>query len=119
MDPIRGTTGTGLLIGSPPLRSPEIVSSSYKNLRLLRLWVCGQRASVVQAQRHIHSLGAERITHAVAPHRHRRPVRQRLVRPPVIVEGQPFADPGSGFAAVGVAFEVDVLVFQGCAIAAR
>jgi hypothetical protein len=77
-------------------------TSRYKDLRLLRLWVCGQPARVVQAQRHIHSLSAERAAGAVAPDRHRRPVRQRLVRPPVIVKGQPFADPGFGVAAVSL-----------------
>jgi hypothetical protein len=41
----------------------------------------------VQAQRHIHSLCAER---AVGAARHRRPVCQRLVRTLVIVKSQPF-----------------------------
>jgi hypothetical protein len=41
-------------------RSDLLKSSNYKCLRLLRLWVCGQPARVVQAQRHIHSLCSER-----------------------------------------------------------
>lgn len=77
----------------------------------MRLWGCGQRASVFQAQRHIHSLLAKRAGDAVAPDRDRRPVRQRLVRAAGIVERDPLADPGLGLAAVAVPFEIDILVF--------
>jgi hypothetical protein len=54
-------------------------------LLLLRLWVCGQRESVVQAQRHIHSR-KEFTRDAVAPDRHRRPVLQRLMWAQEIIE---------------------------------
>src|SRR6201998_883088 len=91
-------------------RSDLLKSSSDKCLLLLRLWGCGQPVRVVQAQRHIHSLCAERD--AGAPDRHRRPVCQRLVRAPMIVKSQPFGDPSLGLLAIGVAFGIDVLVFQ-------
>ena len=68
----------------------------------MRLWGCGQRASVVQAQRHIHSPFAAGADDGVAPDGDRRPVRQRLMRPPVVVECDPVSDPGLGLAAVGV-----------------
>jgi hypothetical protein len=76
---------------------------------LLRLWLraCGQRASVVQARRHVHSRFP-----AAAPDCHRRPVGQRLVRAAIVVEGDPGADPGPRRAAVGIGFQVDLLVFQ-------
>src|SRR6266404_3277772 len=48
----------------------------------------------------------------VAPDRYRRSVRQRLMRSPVVVKCDPIGDPALGVVAVGVAFEVDVLVFQ-------
>ena len=37
------------------------------HLPLLRLWACGQRLSLVQAQRHVHSLVAQFTGQAVAP----------------------------------------------------
>jgi hypothetical protein len=55
-------------------------------LLLLRLWTCGQRNCVVQAKRHVHSLLAKRTGYAFAPHRHRRAVRERLVRASAIVQ---------------------------------
>jgi len=64
-------------------------------LLLLRwLWVCGQRASVVQAQRHIHSLLAEPAGDAATPDRHWRPVCQRLMRARMVIKGDPFGDLG-------------------------
>src|SRR4029077_9253480 len=71
-----------------------------------------QRACVVQAQRHIHSPFAEGPSDAIAPGRHRRAVGQRLMGPPLVVEGDPLGDPGFGLATIGVSFEIDVLVFQ-------
>ena len=47
--------GTGLLVGSRPLRSSDITCEQRCLLLLLRLWACGQRFSVVQAQRHVHT----------------------------------------------------------------
>jgi len=112
VDPIDGTAGGSVLIWKRR-RSDLLKSSSYEKLWLLWwLWGCGQRASVVQAQRHIHSPSAERSGDGVAPHRHRRSVCQRLVRSPVVVKCDPIGDPALGVVAVGVAFEVDVLVFQ-------
>ena len=48
---------------------------------LWRLWVCGQRACVVQSQRHIHSRGSERAGDAAAQDRHCRPVAQSRPNP--------------------------------------
>ena len=95
----------------------------------MRLWVCRQRVSVVQAQRHIHSLLSERAVgrqptgmsrgDAVAPDRRRRPVGQHLTRPPMVIERDSPGGTRSSLAAVVVAFEVDVLVLSSCATAAR
>jgi hypothetical protein len=49
---------------------------------------------------------------AVAPGRHRHAVAQGLMRECLVVKGEPFADAGSGFAAIGVAHQGDVLVLQ-------
>ena len=77
-----------------------------------RLWACGQRSGVVQPPAsvpgdHVHSRFA-----AAAPDRHGRPVGQRLVGTAIVVEGDPGADPGARRAAVGIGFQVDLLVFQ-------
>jgi hypothetical protein len=79
----------------------------YTFLLFWRLWVCGQRASVVQAQRHIHSRVAERTGDRVAPYRHRRTAVQRLVGPDAVVEGDPLADAGLGLSPVDVALETN------------
>ena len=34
------------------------------------------------------------------------------MRPPVVIKGDPLGDPGLGLAAIGIAFEADVLVFK-------
>lgn len=68
----------------------------------MRRWVCGQRGSIVQVQRHTQSLRAERVGDAAAPDRHQRVVRQRLMRPPMVIERDPLADPGFGLATVAV-----------------
>jgi hypothetical protein len=76
------------------------------------MWACGQRASVVQAQRHVHSQLAESTVDAFAPDRHRRAVGEPLVRTPAIVKGDPRADAGVRVTAVDVALEVDVLMLE-------
>jgi hypothetical protein len=69
-------------------RSDLLNPSCYMHLLLLlRLWACGQCASVVQAQRHVHSRVAERAGGAVAPDRHRGAVAERLVRTTAVVKG--------------------------------
>src|SRR6202034_2097526 len=84
----------------------SFLSRSERLRLLLLLWACGQRGCVVH---HVHSLRARR---AVAPDRHRRSVGQRLVWASIIVEGDPSGDTARGLAAVGVAFEIDVLVLE-------
>lgn len=79
---------------------------------MLRLWACGQRASVVQAQRHVHSRVGASVADAVAPDGHRRAMAERLMRATGVVKDDPRSDPGARFAAVGVAFEIDVLVLE-------
>ena len=112
VDPVSGTTSAeAVQLEAPPFRPPEIVKlQELAVAAAVGMWATRQRwlkRSVISR-----SLFAERAAGTVAPDRHRRPVCQRLVRTPVIIKSQPFADPGSGLAAVGVAFEVDVLVFQ-------
>ena len=77
------------------------------------LWVCGQRVCVVQAKRHIHS-SRRRLdfVHTVAPHRHRRLVVHRLVRASKIVESHPGTDAGPRLAAIGIGFQMHLLVFD-------
>src|SRR5437763_1095206 len=50
--------------------------------------------------------------HAFAPHRHRRPIAMRLMKARVVVKIDPFSDAGSRLAAIAVAFEIDILVFE-------
>nr|WP_316187849.1 MULTISPECIES: hypothetical protein [unclassified Bradyrhizobium] len=64
-------------------------SSSFLLLRLGLLWVCGQRVCVVQAKRHIHSLGRLDHIHAGAPYRHGKLIVHRLVRAAMILKGHP------------------------------
>jgi hypothetical protein len=89
VDPVGRTTGAGLLVGA-----------------------CGQRASVVQAQRHVHRPIAESTADGFAPDRHRRAVAKRLVRTLAVVKGDPRTDPGMGLAAISVTLQVDVLVLK-------
>jgi Transposase DDE domain group 1 len=48
----------------------------------------------------------------LAPDRHRRAVRQRLMRTPFVIEGEPFSNAARSLPAVGVALEIDVFVFR-------
>ena len=82
LDPSRGPLGPGLKVEAAPFW-PSSISSCL--LLLWRPWAFGQRASVVQAQRHVHSPLAERA----APDHHRRPVVQRLMRARVVVKADP------------------------------
>src|ERR1700728_1262772 len=84
----------------------SFLSRSARLRLLLLLWACGQRGCVVH---HVDSLWAGC---AIAPDRHRRAVGQRLVRASIIVEGDPSGDTARSLAAVGVAFEIDVLVLE-------
>jgi hypothetical protein len=77
VDPRRGTIGVGWLGEG---RSSSW-SDLYHFLRLLAVWSCGRRASVVQAQRQIHR------AHLGRPGRRRRLVAQGLVRPAVVIQG--------------------------------
>src|SRR5262249_55645241 len=92
VDPVRGTTGTGFLVGSSGC-SVFLTPLRNKGLLLLwQLWACGQRASVVQAQRHVHSRRAEGAGDALAPHRQGRPIAEPLMGAIAVVEGHPQAD---------------------------
>src|SRR5271154_7274120 len=84
----------------------SFLSRSERLRLLLMLWACGQRGCVVH---HVHSPGAG---DCLAPDLHRRAVGQRLVWASIIVEGDPSGDTARGLAAVGVAFEIDVLVLE-------
>jgi hypothetical protein len=82
----------------------SLLSCCESILLLLWLWACGQRFSVVQAKRHVHSRFVKRGD-AFAPHRHRRSIAQRLVKAPFIVEINPFSDAGACLAASFIAFD--------------
>src|ERR1700722_20574210 len=84
----------------------SFLSRSERVRLLLLLWACGQRGCVVHP---VHSPGAGGC---LAPDRHRRAVGQRLVRTPLVVEGDPLGDSARGFPAVGGAPEIDVLVLE-------
>ena len=78
-------------------------------------WACGRRERVVQArrrrrERHVHGGFFEAAPDP--PHRHWRPPGQRLVRPESVVKGEPGRDPDARLVAVGVGFEVDLLVLE-------
>ena len=83
----------------------------------MRLWACGQRGEVVLPRGmwprcphvHNHFVGE---AHSVAPDAHRRPVAERLVWAPAIVESEPLRDAGMRFAAVGIVLQIDVLIFE-------
>ena len=62
--------------------------------------------------KHVHSRVAERTGDAIAPDCHRRPVAKRLVRTVAVVKRHPHTDPGPRLPAVGVALQIDVLIFQ-------
>lgn len=78
---------------------------------LLLLWACEQRISVVQAQRHVRSYFRQSSADAFAPGRRRRAATQRLMWA-VFVKSEPFSATAVRLAAVGIAFEVDVLVLE-------
>ena len=73
-------------------------------LILICLWACGQRASVVHM-----SIGRRR--RSLAPDGHWRAIAERLMKAALVVEGEVFADARFRLAAVGVAPQIDVLVF--------
>ena len=52
------------------------------------------------------------LPRAVAPDSHGGAVAERLMQAALVVECEVIADAGPGFATIGVAFEIDVLVFQ-------
>ena len=79
MEPRSGTAEIGFLVGIPTARR-SFLSRSERPRLLLRLWACGQRGCVVH---HVHGPGAgDRL----APDRHRRAVRQRLMRTPFVIQ---------------------------------
>ena len=101
-----GAAGIGFSTGIPIARR-SFLSRSERLRLLLRLWACGQRGCVVH---HVH--GPSGAGDRLAPDRHRRAVRQRLMRTPFVVEGEPFSNAARNLAAFGVALEIDVLVLQ-------
>jgi len=56
------------------------------------------------------SMGARR--RAVAPDGERRAIAERLKKAALVVEGEVVADAGFRLATVGIALQIDVLVFQ-------
>jgi hypothetical protein len=80
------------------LTAPDLFLSRCQ--RLLLLWACGQRVSVVH---HVHSL---RGLHPFAPDRHRRAIAECLMKATIVVEGDPVCDSCLGLAAVGIALEI-------------
>ena len=70
----------------------------------VHLWACGQRVCVVHM-----SIGCQR--RAFAPDGHRRAIAERLMKSALVVEGEVFADTDFRLAAVGIAPQIDVLVF--------
>jgi len=73
-------------------------------------------ASVVQAspqeKRHIHRCPADFTVAVSLLGGHGRAVLEYLVRTLVIVKANPRFDAGASLAAIGVAFEIDVLIFE-------
>ncbi len=49
---------------------------------------------------------------AFAPNGHRRAIAERLMKAALVIEGEVFADAGPRIAFVGVALQIDVLVFH-------
>ena len=74
-------------------------------LILMSPWACGQRKGVVHM-----SIGCRR--RAFAPDSLWRAIAERLMKAALVVEGQVFADTGFRLAAVGIAPQIDVLVFS-------
>jgi hypothetical protein len=74
-------------------------------LFLTCLGACGQRGCVVHM-----SICCRR--RAIAPDSPRRAIAERLMKALLVVEGEVCADAGFRLAAVGIAFQIDVLVFQ-------
>src|SRR4051795_13769144 len=81
-----GTTAGGFVIGFGTVSDLFQNQATRGLLLLVQLWACGQRASVVQAKRQVHSLGAEGAARAGAPHRQGRLSTQRLMRPARVVQ---------------------------------
>src|SRR6516162_831968 len=52
------------------------------------------------------------VNRAVAPDGHWRAVAARLMKTALIVKGEIFADSGFRLAAIGVALQIDVLIFE-------
>src|SRR5215210_7991258 len=102
VDPMGRTTASGFVIGRGTV-SDLSQESSHEGLLLLRLWAWGQGGRVVQAKRHVHSPRVEKAARASAPHRHGRLPAQCLMRPLLIVKGNPRADAGPRLAAIRIA----------------
>src|SRR6478609_9177842 len=100
------TTGTVFLVGDLG-RSDLLISRREGRCLFLMLgpWACGQHLFGVV--HHVH-----RAADALAPDGHRRAVAERLMWASIVVEGDPIGEPLVQLAAVGVALEVDVLVFE-------
>ena len=79
-------------------------------LRLLfLLGACGQRGSVVH---HVRSVRLGSVRLAFAPYGHRGAVGKRRVKALFVVKRDPSADADLGFETVGIAFEIEVFVFE-------
>src|SRR5271170_305765 len=111
VDPAVRTTGAGFSVGGE-------AAPSFENHRIRTscdcCCGCGYvgNAAALSKRSVIYSHLPECAGDAVAPDRHRCPVRQRLMRPPEIVECDPSADTGLGFSPVGIALQIHVLVFE-------
>jgi hypothetical protein len=88
-----------LLIAKPPTPAAVVAVA------------CGQRASVVQAKRHVQSCTVERCR-PQAPVAYRGLVAEPLKGARAAVEGDPGSDSDARFASVGMVLEVDVIVLQ-------
>ena len=69
--------------------APSLRSRHLRRRLLLSRWACGQRASVVQAQRHVHGVVGQWSGDPFAPDRHRGSAGQGLMRPPAVVKADP------------------------------
>src|SRR3954452_17999531 len=107
-----GTTAGGFVIGFGTVSDLFQNQATRGLLLLVQLWACGQRASVVQAKRQVHSLSAEGAARAGAPHRQGRLSTQRLMRPARIVERDPGRNPAPRLAALRIALQIHVLVLE-------
>ena len=94
------------LVGRPSAGCPLSSRQGFCLLLIvIRLWACGQRVCVVHM-----SIGC--WCRAFAPDGHWRAIAERLMKAARVVEGKVFADAGFRFEAVGIAPQIDVLVFQ-------